>query len=85
MASDIYYGKIEIRRTQVIVRNAEVEEGAGVAFNLYAAFVKLLGALDIPFLEFLGALLKTLHRLDFGRVGGRGMRRGRSSPAFREI
>lgn len=65
--------------------NAEVEEGAGVAFNLYAAFVEFLGALNIPFLEFLGTLFKTLHRLDFGRVGGRGVRRGRSSPAFREM
>lgn len=67
------------------MRNAEVEKGAGIAFDFYAAFVELLGALDIPFLEFLGALLKTLHGLDFRGVGGRGMRGCGSSPALEEI
>ena len=69
----------------MIVRNAEVEEGAGIAFYLNAAFVKLLGTLDVSFLELLSALLKALHGLNFCRVGSRGMRSGGSSPSLEEI
>lgn len=68
----------------MIVRNAEVEEGAGIAFYLDAAFVELFGTLDVTFLELLGALLKALHGLDFCGVGGRGMWSGGGSPSLEE-
>ena len=82
----MYFGtaRIGMRHTQVIMRNAEVEEGAGAALDLYAAFVLFLGALDVSFLEFLRALLKASQCLEFRGVGGRGVRcRGRS-PALKE-
>lgn len=60
--------KAEIWRTQVIVRNTKVEEGAGIPFNLDAAFVEFLGAVDVPLLELLSSLLKALHGLNFRRV-----------------
>lgn len=66
----------------MIVCDAEVEEGATIAFNLDAAFVELLGTLDVSFLELLRTLLKALHGLDFCRIGGRGVGSGRSSPSL---
>lgn len=74
--------KIGIRRTQVVVGNTKVEEGAGIPFDLDAAFVEFLGTLDVPFLELLGALLKASHGLDFCRVESRGVRSCGSSPTL---
>ena len=73
--------KLKKRPTEVIVRDAEVEEGTGISFDLYAAFVELFGSLEVIFLEFLGALLKALHRLSLRGIRGGRVWRHRSRPS----
>lgn len=67
--------------TEVIVRDAEIEEGTGISLDLYAAFVELFGTVYVAVLELLCALFETTHGFCLCRIRSCGVGRDGSGPS----
>ena len=55
-------------RTEMVVGDTQIKEGAGVTFDVYTALIQIFCAFYVAFLKFLGALFQAKEGFFFGGI-----------------